>query len=189
MNISEIKPYPKNAKKRIFTCKNCKKEWEDYKSNDKNKRFCSVKCKSDYSRTDRICKKCQKVFSICKSTIRTSNSSGNYCSRNCYENSMRTGTIKHKNGFRGIVRREFPKPQNCARCGTTEVIHIHHIEPFRYTQNNNLKNLIPLCNSCHKVVEILTENLLKVDSDKSRVFAIMANILRDRQQHTYFLCK
>lgn len=179
----------KTPAKKQFNCVNCHKTWEDYISNDKNKRFCSIQCKSDYSRTNRTCKKCFKVFSICKSVMVSSNASGNYCSLNCYHSSMRTGMIKHKNGFRGIVRREFPKPQTCSRCGSQEKIHIHHIEPFRYTQNNNLDNLIQLCSSCHKIVEVITEKLLKVDPIQSQVFDMMRNMLRDRQQHTYFICK
>ena len=194
MKIENIKPYEKNAKKhpkkqKVFKCINCGKEWKDYISNDRNKKFCSIKCKSDYARVNRVCKKCGKVFTICKSVLIDSNSSGNYCSLNCYYSSMRTGLIKSKNGFRGIVHRNFPKPQVCSRCGKSTGIHIHHIEPFRYTYNNDLSNLIPLCNSCHKIVEIMTETLLKIDPIQSRVFNIMRNILRDRQQHTYYLCK
>ncbi len=169
-----ITPYPKNAKKQ-FTCKCCGVEWSDYRSNDKNKQFCSIKCKSDYSRIERVCMHCSNKFSICKSVLKT-NASGHYCSTDCYHSSMRVGVMKHKNGFRGIVRKHFPKPQQCAKCGIKDRIHIHHIVPFRYTQNNDLSNLIPLCISCHKSVEIYTEQVLKVDTDYARVFDLMSNM-------------
>ena len=75
MNISDIKPYPKNAKKhpmkqveqiakKQFECVNCHKLWEDYKSNDKNKRYCSIACKSAFARVERKCLNCSKVFTI-----------------------------------------------------------------------------------------------------------------------------
>jgi hypothetical protein len=188
-SIDNLKPYPKNAKKQEFICKNCSNKWIDYRSNDKNKQYCSVKCKSEYSRIDRTCGQCALVFSINKSVLKT-NATGKYCSRLCYWESMRTGVTKHKNGFRGIVRRNFPRPQTCARCAKTQnSTHIHHIIPFRYTQNNDLDNLIPLCSSCHKVVEIQTENIIAVDSDLERVFLMMSNMLRFRQSVTMSICK
>ena len=171
-----------------FKCITCSKVWYDYISNDKNKRYCSVKCKSDFSRVNRICKNCDKSFTICKTTIKQSNSSGNYCSRSCYISKITTGLTKNKNGFRTIsnkIRKENPM---CALCGTKNKIHIHHIEPYRYTQNNNLDNLIPLCIRHHKVVEHQTETLLKIDNQLN-VFSMMKNILLDRKQHTNFICK
>lgn len=171
-----------------FKCINCGKEWTDYKSNDKNKKFCSIKCKSDYSRTERVCNNCGKKFTICKSTIEQSNSTGRYCSRKCYIDKIRTGVTKNKNGFRTISSKLRKGNPVCAICGTTKRIHIHHIEAYRYTKNNNLDNLIPLCIKHHKVVEIIMENLLKIDK-KENVFKIIKIILLGRQQVTKFICK
>ena len=185
IKIKEIKPYEKNAKKQ-FNCVNCGKIWQDYQSNDKNKRFCSILCKSIYSRTDRTCKNCDKTFSICKSVLKT-NATGNYCSRECYVKKITTGLTKNKNGFRTIsdkIRKENPM---CAICGTRRRIHIHHIKPYRYTKDNSSENLIPLCISHHKIVEFQTEKLLEIDGQEN-VFFIINNILRDRQQYTNFVC-
>lgn len=206
----EIKPYPKNAKKHTkkqieqvansikefgvlngrvwLDCINCSVRFWAYKSNVRNKKYCSVACKSKYSRADRVCKNCDKSFTICKSLIEQSNATGNYCSRSCYVAKMTTGLTKNKNGFRTISDRIRKTNPMCALCGTKKAIHIHHIEPYRYTQNNNLENLIPLCNSHHKVVENQTEQLLKIDVQE-RVFSIIGNILRDRQQLTASVCK
>jgi 5-methylcytosine-specific restriction endonuclease McrA len=50
----------------------------------------------------------------------------------------------------------------CQRCGMTEneclinygfVLHVHHITPYRLTQDNSLVNLVTLCVSCHSYVE------------------------------------
>jgi len=183
--IGAIQPYGKNAKK-DFTCKNCSKVWSDFQSNDKNKQYCSIKCKSEYSRTDRVCRKCCNTFSICKSTLEKSNSTGNYCSRKCYVESMTTGLTKNKNGFRTISEKIRKKNPFCAICGTFKRIHIHHIEPYRYTKNNDESNLIPLCISHHKIVEIQTEKLL-ILSPIQEVSIVMKNILRSRQLQTYSL--
>ena len=210
MLISAIKPYEKNAKKhdkkqvqqvansikefgflggrKWLECKSCKKDFWCYRSNDKNKQFCSVKCKSTFARTDRECKNCGKQFTICRSTIEQSNASGNYCTRKCYVNKITTGLTRNKNGFRSISAKIRKTNPLCALCGTKKNIHIHHIEPYRYTQNNNLSNLIPLCRSHHKVVEHQTEQLLRID-DQERVFMMIKNILFDRYQHTNFVCK
>lgn len=46
----------------------------------------------------------------------------------------------------------------CQECGITEIewinqsgqpLQVHHIELYRINQNNNIENLITLCNSCH----------------------------------------
>lgn len=38
----------------------------------------------------------------------------------------------------------------CARCGAKENLHKHHIVPLYRGGTNDLKNIIVLCNSCHK---------------------------------------
>ena len=176
-----------NGKKKLFVCRNCSKSWADYISNDKNKQFCSVVCKSQFARTDRTCKNCFKIFSICKSVLRT-NATGNYCSRTCYVAKMTTGLTKNKNGFRTISERIRRAKPRCGVCGTQNRIHIHHIEPYRYTKNNSFENLIPLCISHHKVVEIETEKLAGIDNP-SRAFLMMKIMLRSRQQLMLSLTK
>lgn len=57
-------------------------------------------------------------------------------------------------GWRGIrlqvIRRDNSK---CRICGATKPLQVHHITPYRDTQNNSLDNLITLCISCHMQVE------------------------------------
>jgi hypothetical protein len=176
-------------KKEKIPCKNCGVSIVDYVSNFKNKQFCSIKCKSEFSRVVRVCKNCGKSFSICKSVLKT-NATGNYCSRDCYIKYITTGITKNKNGFRQISEKIRKTTQFCAICGNIGKIHIHHIEPFKYTQNNNLENLIPLCRSHHKIVEWQTEKLLGVFGDnKDIVWFMIKNILRSRQLETYSFIK
>ncbi|MBQ1492169.1 MAG: HNH endonuclease [Blautia sp.] len=41
----------------------------------------------------------------------------------------------------------------CHRCGSRENLHVHHIIPTREGGTRDPKNLVVLCNSCHKIVE------------------------------------
>ena len=47
----------------------------------------------------------------------------------------------------------------CQRCGRKkkevhpEKLFVHHILPYRFSQNNEMSNLITLCLSCHIVIE------------------------------------
>ena len=42
----------------------------------------------------------------------------------------------------------------CQLCGKkNHILDIHHIIPYRITQNNNPKNLISLCKSCHAKID------------------------------------
>lgn len=37
----------------------------------------------------------------------------------------------------------------CVKCNSTKQLEVHHIIPYRYTQDNRLENLITLCHKCH----------------------------------------
>lgn len=121
-------------------------------------RFCSVKCKSDASRVQRQCKHCGSGFSIPRSLIEgSSNSSGNFCTRACYEKYLCNGERTTGRGsqwkkHRDEAIRRFPF---CAKCGTTKNLQVHHITPFRLTRDNTQKNLVPLCVKHHKEIEMM----------------------------------
>ena len=38
-------------------------------------------------------------------------------------------------------------------CNVTDKLHVHHIKPFRISEDNSLENLITLCPKHHKIVE------------------------------------
>jgi hypothetical protein len=46
-----------------------------------------------------------------------------------------------------ILKRDGHK---CTRCGVTEELHIHHIRPRSWMGQNEPRNLLTLCKSCHK---------------------------------------
>lgn len=54
-------------------------------------------------------------------------------------------------GIREQVKRRDGK--KCRRCGSKKQLQVHHIIPYRKTQDNSLDNLVTLCASCHMAVE------------------------------------
>lgn len=72
---------------------------------------------------------------------------------------------------------------------TTKKIQIHHIIPYRLTQDNSRENLIPLCVKHHKAIEYIGLDLLKSDTDYERVKFLFNTILRERQLITYMKIK
>jgi hypothetical protein len=38
----------------------------------------------------------------------------------------------------------------CQECGDKNKLEVHHWEPFRFSRNNLLDNLVTLCEDCHK---------------------------------------
>jgi hypothetical protein len=139
-----------NAKKK--PCATCGKDmpsslnWEN----------CSLDCKKKSTRINRECKHCKNTFEIRKSALKT-NASGNFCSRDCYNNWMCRTERKTGRGSRwNAIRKEAIKRQPfCGLCGTTRGLQVHHITPFRLTHDNSQSNLVPLCVKHHKVVENL----------------------------------
>lgn len=41
----------------------------------------------------------------------------------------------------------------CRRCGSTWKIQVHHIVPYRETQDNSIDNLVTVCPPCHSYLE------------------------------------
>ncbi|WP_234796332.1 HNH endonuclease [Mycobacteroides chelonae] len=53
----------------------------------------------------------------------------------------------------------------CRACGKTPeqnraALHVHHLKPFRYGGTNRPENLVALCDSCHHVIEAVTDQAL-----------------------------
>jgi len=147
--------------------------------------YCSIECRKIDSHVNRTCKVCNSEFTVYKSALSgKTNASGNFCSRTCYEkwlcNTERTkhygvSWIKRRNG---IVR----KSPFCAICGTMKNLQVHHIIPYRLTNNNDDENLIPLCIKHHKYVESLTHDIELVETDYERMHLALNIMLRERQQ-------
>jgi 5-methylcytosine-specific restriction endonuclease McrA len=40
----------------------------------------------------------------------------------------------------------------CQQCATTEKLEVHHWEPYRFSYDNGLDNLVTLCETCHREI-------------------------------------
>lgn len=199
---------------------------------------------------ERICKTCGTHFWVYESSLRCSNSSGNFCCRKCYNEYQKTLTgeknnhytskvvkcancgkeikktawrlnhyknpfcsIKcrseyqhnytegekncnwkggHKN-YRGnfalVKRKYFSGNVFCAICGTFKDIHIHHIIPYKYTKDNSIKNLIPLCRKHHRIIETCTKDFIDLVEDKNVALFYLNQMLRERQLAVFAVIK
>ena len=189
-------------------CKTCSKEFYVYKSSLKRSnssgKFCCRECyntfqktltgakNNTYTKVKKQCKNCGKEIYVTLS--KTKYYKNNFCSKDCkykYHHNYISGEKNcnwlggHKN-YRGdfeTVKKKYFNNKNkfCAICGTKENIHIHHIVPYRYTQDNSITNLIPLCNKHHKIIESITTEIIKTNVDYECLKLVMNNILRTFQ--------
>jgi len=151
----------------------------------RNAKFCSVACKNASAvREQRCCKYCGSEFSVLASVLR-SNASGNFCTRACYEKWLcRTGRTRGRGSQWRKARSEtIRKAPFCAMCGTRHNLQVHHIIPFRLTQDNSQGNLVPLCVTHHRMVEtaLVTTEQFGFDDVTSLAWIGM---LRERQMAT-----
>ena len=42
----------------------------------------------------------------------------------------------------------------CQQCGSSDGLHVHHWEPYRFCFDNSLDNLVTLCHLCHRELHI-----------------------------------
>lgn len=151
-------------KKRIHkTCKNCGSNFETIPSKYEQK-FCSYVCYIEHNkRTKNKCKVCGK----------TTNTNANvYCSKQCMAEDYKTkllgnfnpnwknNNINRKNSGISVSQRERILTRDnheCSECGMKDwdqvpsLLHIHHIEQYKDTHNNDDENLTTLCFVCHWV--------------------------------------
>lgn len=172
------------------TCTCCKKEFKRSRSqaNGTKEPYCSLTCAHSHKKIDRECKYCKSAFRVHKSIVSgPSNSTGNFCSRPCYDKWLcRTGRVTGR-GSQWKKIREAVKAKSpfCGWCGTVRgQLQVHHIAPFRLTHDNTHKNLIPLCVRCHKHIEVITVEVEAMVATPDELFTVMNTLLRPRQLAT-----
>ena len=152
--------------------------------------YCSTECKMKHKRIERTCKKCSSVFFVRKSALSgKTNASGNFCSRNCYNNYLCKDEKVTGRGSRWkqIRLETIKKSPFCAVCGTNKNLQVHHIIPYRITKNNDQENLIPLCTRHHKNIEMMFLETEKYPIEDNELF--WKNVLRTSQQTTRCVLK
>jgi len=152
-------------------CPNCR-EWFDIESVDKDQIYCGMDCYRKQQRKNqiiKICEVCNKEFTVSKSASIILK----HCSRKCYGVALgksmegekhprwRGGIdTAHKKGLNSMAWQKIRKiilkrdDHRCQRCrATSNELHIHHIVPYRISQDNSEANLVTFCPSCHMTVE------------------------------------
>jgi hypothetical protein len=157
-----------------------------------NYNFCSVDCRKKDSHTNRTCKQCGESFQVRKKSITSNtNASGNYCSRPCYEKWMCKTDRTTGRGSQWKKSRDeaIKKTPFCFICGTNKKLEVHHIVPFRLTNDNSQINLSVLCKKHHKVVETLTHDIEHSEDDFDRMLFVIRNMLIERRTATLLKLK
>ena len=149
--------------------------------------YCSVACRMADKRVSRECKCCAATFSVLRSAIgENTNASGNFCSRACYEKWMCNSDKVTGRGsqWRKIRAATIERQPFCSLCGTGKNLQVHHIVPFRLTQDNSDANLTPLCVKHHKIVETVTHDVEFSGSSHDDMRLILGSMLAERAAAT-----
>ena len=143
-------------------CSGCGVEFNRSASAVNGENFCSRSCQHRAGNVDRVCKQCGGAFQVYRSVVAgSSNASGNFCSRPCYNAWLLAGSPDkpHYIQIKGARRAAVMNGARCARCGTVDRLDLHHVIPRR-VGGVDAGNMIPLCKSCHKIVECLTADAI-----------------------------
>ena len=189
-------------------CKTCGKIFQVYQSSlDKSNtsgNFCCRKCYNAYLKTltgeknksfKRVkvhCTNRGKEILIIPSKLNVYKNS--FCCRKCkykYHHyyiegnkncNWKGGSSKYRGPDFGQIKKDNFQHCCCALCGKKTMLNIHHIIPYRLTQDNSLENLIPLCRKHHKIVESYFTKYLENFGDFETSKFVLGNIYQ-----TYYL--
>ena len=157
-----IKCKNKDRAKPVLKCLYCQVEFTaraTKRSDTGRQKFCSIACKKHYLRERRpviICEQCGKSFSVYPSRLKRGNPK--YCSQSCAGNMpkienerfRRVKTREWTDIRQSILKRDRNK---CAKCGSKDMLTVHHIVRWVISKDDSPSNLITLCRSCHYSVE------------------------------------
>ena len=142
-------------------CICCNKEYHVPKYRENKSKYCSRDCQnhSQYKAVKKICKNCNKEFSVSNSR-----SNRKFCSKECSDftnitqiqrrrESRRLVTVKRGSATGSTLRKYVfsLKEKQCEICGYNEYdfcLDIHHVD--NNPINNEILNLAVLCCMCHK---------------------------------------
>ena len=148
------------------TCKNC----GDNFYNHQNKYFCSMACAGEHKRGQSLsedhCKSLSEVKKgkpikyfvenreeISKKISKTLTGKPQPWNRG--ENHPRWVDEKasaYSHQWK-IISKDVREDSVCHRCGTDELLEVHHIIPYRISKSHSKDNLVVLCKSCHQKTE------------------------------------
>lgn len=91
-----------------------------------------------------------------------------FCSKECANAGQKrrdTDMLRYGPGWKNRRAEIRKRDKVCRACGKTPeqnraALHVHHLKPFRYGGTNRPENLVALCDSCHHVIEAVTDQAL-----------------------------
>lgn len=139
-----------------LNCHTCYKKYHKKPSAALRSKYCSRSCQAKSSigirkLVSKKCLGCENIISGAPSKIKDRK----YCSVKCackFNPQLISKTGKNHNRYIsgiGTYRKEALShyEKSCIKCGHTKKVIVHHIDENR--KNNNLSNLMILCESCH----------------------------------------
>lgn len=139
----------RNTRKKTYnlTCSKCNKL---FRSRNQKTKKCPVCGKHN------ICKTCGNEYE------KTSYQHRHYCSEKC--SNLYKSELYFGGNYIATLERDGYK---CVKCGSNAKLHVHHIDcsgRFKKTNseicNNDIKNLLTLCNSCHQTLHTQIQYIL-----------------------------
>jgi 5-methylcytosine-specific restriction endonuclease McrA len=134
----------------------------------RQKIWCNKRCRDRWAfkvRDQRfVCPTCERIVLISAQALRRQKFCTRSCARAAYNRAFFRGA---RNGrWRGgkvlsygvrwkLLKEELrSRDQVCQRCGKTpeqngRALDVHHLNPYRFSADNSLDNLVALCRSCH----------------------------------------
>lgn len=188
-------------------CQHCGKTFLIYESvlsgkTNSSGKFCCRKCYNEYQKTltgarnnhytsiSINCANCGKEIKIIPSRQKIYKNA--FCSVSCksaYHHNYVQGEKNHnwKGGVatRGdfeVVKTALFKNAKCAICGDEKSPHIHHIIPYKFTQDNDPDNLIPLCRKHHTQVERFTQKLFEKNKSHEEIRIAVLKTIAERRE-------
>jgi hypothetical protein len=176
-------------------CANCGRSFYRYPC-ESNRLFCDPECANTFKRKyipeTRTCNQCGSSFTYRDRP--NSNNAGKYCSVECrntaylgnYKGRPMFGFKGHRAGWRSIRDRFILSGNDfCCRCGARpKRLYVHHVEPYRIRQNNDVANLVTLCSKCHPKLEAISD-IIEAMPEVRRPMAVM--IVQAELQDLWYL--
>ncbi len=146
----------------VRNCKKCGKVFSSWAYF--NQKYCSRECAGrTKQRIEKSCELCGSTFF----TVKSRSASARFCSRLCQNTwqarqqirfprtvQTRLESSEWRHIRRVILERDC---YTCQNCESHRGLSVHHVEPWRFSHNNNTENLITLCRRCH----LLTDRALR----------------------------
>ena len=145
----------------VRQCLQCKKQFYCFGYRLNTQKWCSVRCKSLYSRKDVECDNCKKIFNRLKIYIKDKN----YCSIKCkakstsgslnfnWKGGVSKENAKQRSTFFQTMQKQVLKRDNytCQLCGSIKNLQVDHIQSWsEYIELRFcIDNCRTLCARCH----------------------------------------